>query len=299
MQAYMNMGTKPGQADFTIYREILPRANHFHYVGAITEPGMKALCDMVERGFELYSPSQTTVHVRSAGGLQTALEFVNARFGAWRKEGRQLSIVADTECASAAAMMVTLGPVGTRGAHPLCKLLFHYARAVMDGPAMLEQDAEAVATALKESRERMHGLLQKHLAGSLGVLGFARTLSARAAWLLCEDKSSQTAQLDRYTCDPKPLARFLLCFQEWAGIRITNAEQAGHLITQWNEQIELLFRRDQVVDLRAAWALLLIDQSDGLPAIVRPDAPEPQDTHTLIDDADKVRRASPVGRAAR
>ena len=257
------------KTEHTITPQFAPRKIDFLYAGAITDAGIKELTECVELGFYQYQPILTTVHMRSPGGLARALDYWAYKVRQWQSHGWQIATRADTECASAAAMVVTIGTVGKRFAHPLSQLRFHNPRLITPtGTAILEHDAEVAARMLKESRCHMHGLLKHHLIDSLGTFGFARTLSARAEWLLDEVRSLPSNHLARYAGGPSLLNKVRGMLEGWSKMQLDDPKEAEVLITQWEKQISDIFKLDQIIDLRCAWALLLIDGSDDLPVLI-------------------------------
>src|SRR5690606_3989161 len=86
--------------------------------------------------------------------------------------------------------------------------------------------------------------------------------------LLNEECAHAVSHLARYSYQESPLQGFLEPFGEWADMQVENEQAAMAMIEQWAAQIDMLFRRDQLVDLRAAWVLLLIDTCDALPAML-------------------------------
>ena len=254
--------------EFTIARSFGPRQVQFSYAGPITSLGIKTLAEYVNTALALYQPEEVAVQLRSPGGLMPALEYWEYCKQGWQAQGQVIATQADTECASAAALMVTLGTVGRRSAHPLSRLLFHNPRLVSRDITLLEQDAEEVALALKESRNRMHALLSQHLLGSLGELSFARSLHIRAAWLVEQEHSREYRALQALHRPAHAQAELPEWLDAWAQARPDSQDEAQALITDWTAQIESLFRKEQFIDLQTAWVLLLIDASDLLPPLI-------------------------------
>ena len=167
--------------DHVIIPAFAPRRVAFTYKGTISDAGIKALCEQIDLAIDLYQPMHLLVQLDSPGGSALALDYWISRLKQWRKIGVEIETMADTVCASAAALALAFGVIGRRFAHPLTKLHFHNPRVHTSGPTELQEHlAEDFARVLKASRSRMHGLLKDHLIGSLGKTGFVRTLHARA-----------------------------------------------------------------------------------------------------------------------
>lgn len=280
--------TAADRTAFAISKAFAPRTVQLSYCGPITPQGVKTLVEHVETALTLYQPEVIAVHLHSPGGLMPALEYWVYRQQHWAAQGQIIATEADTECASAAAMMVTLGTVGKRSAHPLSQLLFHNPRMVGRDITLQEQDAEEVARVLKESRTRMHAMLSRHLIDSLGQMRFARSLHARAAWLL---KPENQARQTVYSGSSTPAAN-QEWLDSWAQHRPRNEADARERIAQWSARIEEVFRKDELIDLSTAWALMLIDATETLPPLI-----EPLSTASMQDE-DETQLQAPAHRTA-
>lgn len=270
-----------------------PRALDLHYSGEIDESGIKTLVQLAEQGIALYQPELTTVHMMSPGGSARAMEYWIARTKKWKAAGVEIATHAGIICASAAAMIVTMGSIGSRFAHPLSNMLYHNPRIITkQGSAFLEQDAERAARLLRDSRNRLNQLIKAHLTDSLGLIGFAKTLKSRAAWMLAEGASLPATYFVQDTSEAKMPKDWKERFTRWAKTRVDTASEAQSVIEQWDEQVNDLFKMDQIFDLRFVWALLLIDASEDLPVLVEQDlrTPEPEDQ---LDREIPIERTTP------
>ena len=254
-----------------------PRALDLYYNGEIDDSGIETLVQIAEQGIALYQPERTTVHMTSPGGSARALEYWITRTKKWKTEGIEIATQAGVVCASAAAMIVTMGSIGTRFAHPLSNLLYHNPRIITkQGSAFLEQDAERATRLLRDSRTRLNGLIKAHLTDSLGLVGLAKTLKSRAAWMLADGQSLPAIYFAQSTPEAKLPKDWNERFTDWSKTRVTTASEAQHIVKQWNEQVNDLFKNDQFFDLRFIWALLLIDASEDLPALIERDMSTPE-----------------------
>lgn len=279
-------GDRSGQhSGPTVRMRCSPRAVDVYYDGPIDESGIKELVDVIEQGFALYQPEKTTVQMRSPGGSGRAMEYWIKTTKKWKEQGYEIFTNAGTLCASAGAMIVTLGAVGSRYAHPLAEMLYHNPRIVAhQGSTFREDDAAKVARMLCDSRNRINLQIKQHLTDSLGLLGFARTLNARAAWMLAKGSSLPTTYFIQDSSEAFLPNDWKERFTSWADMRIDDTEAAQLVVSQWEIQINDLFKTDRISDLRFVWALLLIDESEDLPALVEKEMhfPEPED-HQMSD----------------
>lgn len=254
-----------------------PRALDLHYSGEIDESGIKTLVQLAEQGIALYQPELTTVHMMSPGGSARAMEYWIARTKKWKSEGIEIATHAGIICVSAAAMIVTMGSIGSRFAHPLSNMLYHNPRIITrQGSAILEQDAERATRLLRDSRNRLNGLIKAHLTDSLGLIGFAKTLKSRASWMLSEGASLPATYFLQDSSGAKMPKMWKERFTCWAKAPLNTVREAQFIVKQWDEQVNDLFKMDQIFDLRFVWALLLIDASEDLPVLVEEDLRTPE-----------------------
>ena len=254
---------------FDVRIEASARTIDIHYTGAVHDFGIQRLVEIVELGHSIYKPENITVHMRSPGGSARAIEYWVLKSKEWANCGRHVATRAQTTCASAAALMVTMGAVGLRSAHPLSLMLYHNPRLIgQDGSPLLEHDAEKAALLLRESRTRMHLLIKQHLTDSLGVVGFARTICARATWMLRNGSSLPPMYFVQDSCESGISDKWHDLFDGWANLRVDEMAVVQAIVSQWEEQLDQLFRSDRVCDLQLVWALLLIDETEHLPALI-------------------------------
>ena len=72
-------------------------------------------------------------------------------------------------------------------------------------------------------------------------------------------------------------------------MRIDDTEAAQLVVSQWEIQINDLFKTDRISDLRFVWALLLIDESDDLPVLIERDIRLPEIEDHQTSDLSTVR----------
>lgn len=278
----MTDSTQFKSRDHVITPAFAPRSVAFTYRGAISDAGIKALCEQISLAIDLYQPKHLAVQLDSPGGSARALDYWLHRIGFWEKKGVKIETMADTECASAAALMVAFGAVGRRFAHPLSRLHFHNPRLQTSGPTeMLEHHAENFVRVLKASRTRMHAQLQNHLFDSIGKIGVVQTLQSRAQWLLSRgrvDSASDLAKISHQNTSHPDISTAIAVWSQEPSIETDYVES---VLSEWEKRVGELFDRDCQVDLKYAWALCLIDASDELPSLVeRP--------HTDDEEPEKI-----------
>jgi hypothetical protein len=91
----------------------------------------------------------------------------------WRKAGIRIETVALTKCASAAALMLSLGDIGFRLAMPGSKLLYHNARVYASSETPLTSDKlEKLRSSLSRADAEILVAILQHLFSGLGEIFF-------------------------------------------------------------------------------------------------------------------------------
>lgn len=274
----MTSDPRASAQDHTITPTFSPRRVAFEYRGVISDSGIKTLCEYIDLARDLYQPTHLAVQLDSPGGSARALDYWLYRIKKWGEVGVEIETRAGTECASAAALALAFGAVGRRFAHPLTRLHFHNPRLHTAGPTEVqEHHAEDFARVLKASRSRMQNQLNEHLINSLGKRGFVQTLFSRAQWLQHASCAVLSRGRTQIGGEATLHANAENAIEVWSQQSTNNPECIDTAITEWELRLVEMFARDCPIDLRFAWALLLIDESDHLPSLIERSTPSCDD----------------------
>ena len=139
------------------------------FCGPVNTEQIFCLCDEIDSFIELYYYRHVTLEIDSNGGeLQSLLYYIQKLKG-WRKAGIRIETVALTQCASAAALMLSLGDIGHRYAMPKSKLLYHNARVyASDQIPLTSGSLEKLRFSLSKADAEMLVALLNHLFSGLG-----------------------------------------------------------------------------------------------------------------------------------
>ena len=213
-----------------------------------------------------YQHACLTLLVNSPGGQVSGLEYMLDCLKQLRKDGVQIRTQAAFEAMSAAAVLIALGDVGQRVVKRQTRLLFHHARVSNTGHAITAGHATQLAGYLNETSDKVVGLTVSHLVRSCGnarnmaELGLARCAALRAQW----DTVAEQLDLHRQRRDPAWLASIE---QTWRKCADKGSETP--YLTLLGKRLE----RDELMDLREAFSLCLIDSVVGVPAMTLAKAP--------------------------
>lgn len=111
-----------------------------------------AVADEIEHGLNYYGYRHTEVQLDSPGGDALALSYLVDRFSGWKEKGVVLETLGLGRVASAAAILLSLGSHGHRGASARAMLLYHSPRVSAASDVTWTKEAlESAALTLTES----------------------------------------------------------------------------------------------------------------------------------------------------
>jgi ATP-dependent protease ClpP protease subunit len=143
------------------------------FCGPVDTAQIFCLCDEIDSFISQYYYRHVILEIDSNGGeLQSLLYYIQKLKG-WRKQGVRIETVALTKCASAAAVMLSLGDIGHRYAMPRSKLLYHNARVYASSGIPLTSDKlEKLHSSLCRADAEILVALLQHLFSELDAKYF-------------------------------------------------------------------------------------------------------------------------------
>lgn len=144
------------------------------FCGPVNTEQIFCLCDEIDSFIEHYFYNHITLEIDSNGGELQSLLYYTQKLKGWRRTGVIIETIALTSCASAAALMLSLGDIGYRYAMPRAKLLYHNARVYASSETPLTSDKlEKLRSSLSRADAEILVALLQHLFSGLGGKYFA------------------------------------------------------------------------------------------------------------------------------
>ena len=275
-------------------RSLTPTVASYIYRGPISSDGAIVLTDCLSHAFEYYLYDKVSIQFESPGGAYSALEVMASEFQRWQKLGKTISTSSQFECASAAAMLLTLGSWSHRTVNKVTSLLYHFAR-IGAANNLTAMQAGNMAHSIEHVDQRMiESLLKSQLQGAGGGAALVLAIQNRMQVLethwdsIASEMSFRKSTASRV----KPAWHKSLSAICTAG----NVEKS---ISLYKRLLTKSFERDAQIDLRFAYGLCLIDSisdvvgHDGL--LFTPDSvaqgvsPQTSQSQVERDGADVVR----------
>lgn len=139
------------------------------FCGPVNTAQIFCLCDEIDSFVDHYYYTHVTLEIDSNGGELQSLLYYIQRLKGWRRAGIKIETVALTQCASAAALMLSLGDIGHRYAMPRSKLLYHNVRVyASDQVPLTSGSLEKLQSSLNNADAEMLVALLNHLFAGLG-----------------------------------------------------------------------------------------------------------------------------------
>jgi ATP-dependent protease ClpP protease subunit len=222
----------------------------------ISEASAIGIGKHLDRLFGYYHYECVTLKLNSPGGAVVGLEYILECIDSWRLRGRRVQTLAMFRASSAAALLMSLGEVGSRTAHRNSDLLFHHSRIGSTQYALTSGRADKLATALKIVDQEMTQRLVAHCSkGFGGDSDLASEGTTRCQML--RDQGPEIAQ-DLCVSEPRaPLKWLKPVVRMWADCQTRNS------LTPFTKHLVERFEEDSSMDLREAWALGLLDRVKG------------------------------------
>ena len=138
------------------------------FSGPVDTDSIFALCDEIDFAINYYFYQRVAIEIDSPGGEVRSLLYFLQKLKGWRRLGAAIETFALTQCASAAAYMLSLGDLGCRSSMPRAALLYHNARIYSSAQQSLTSDQlEKLRTSLSQTDAEMLVALLRHMYGQL------------------------------------------------------------------------------------------------------------------------------------
>lgn len=226
----------------------------------ITENLATAMEAGLEKLFHYYKYDRIVLRINSPGGLLNALRHMLQYMQHWRNRGCLIDTEVTFSAASAAAVLLSFGQVGSRTAHQHTSLLFHHARISGTTNAITATGAKNIASALKTTDQGLLLRLVEHVvAGSGGTAAYCAQGIAR-----CDLLSNQAAAIANALELPtdkkspswlKSIAKMYL--------DVDAKKNPAPYMRYLAARMEI----DSPMDLREAYVLCLLDRVYGAPEL--------------------------------
>ena len=227
------------------------------FIGQVTEQNIIDLVNVVDRLWTEYYYRHIALRIASPGGDVIALEYFIEALDHWKQRNLPVTTRALTSCASAAAIMLSLGDYREASASSI--LLYHYSRIANlghHGP-ITSESAEVISENLKRIDDKMRAKLVDRVlerdsvdwGGKLTKLGEEDRIALRS---LRTEWSNRTGE--RMTDDDDES-----WFDDW--LRTTRAEtDRFRLRNRWSVLYDALLDEDKPISATLAVRLGLIDR---------------------------------------
>lgn len=233
--------------------------------GQLTDASVRGLIKELDYGFDYYQFPQITVCLDSPGGEYLAMHRLLNAFKARRLSNRAVHVHAAHMCASAAALVLAYGTWGKRTVEPDTHLLFHWTRATFEAGQVLTSDSAAIlARGLSTvDQKTLAQLVTAMSEGAGGVNALLDTMMSRLQEVL--DHWVPIAATLHSEMDRRSVKQFAWVKEMQRNIKRWSAEcdatkQTKGIVTFLKSH----FERDQMMDLRQAYAMCLIDRVQGV-----------------------------------
>lgn len=210
--------------------------------------------------FGYYKYERIILRISSPGGLLGALRHILEYIQNWRLKGHLVETEVTFCAASAAAVLLSFGDVGSRTAHRHTSVLYHHSRVGGTASVITASGANYLASLLASTDQNLLLRLITHVVkGSGGIRAFSIQGSAR-----CELLSVHSEDISMALELPAGVKRpqwFKPILHMYRGI----GEKLNH--DAYRQYLAKRMESDTPMDLREAYALCLIDRVHGVPAL--------------------------------
>lgn len=224
----------------------------------ITENLATAMEAGLQKLFNYYKYDRIVLRINSPGGLLNALRHMLQYIQHWRNRGCLIDTEATFGAASAAAVLLSFGQVGSRTAHLHTSLLFHHARISGTTNIITASSARTIATALKTTDKGMLMRLVEHVvSGSGGIAAHCAQGITR-----CDLLSNQAAAIANAL--ELPIDRKSPSWLKSVSKMYLDVDAKKHP-APYMRYLAARMEIDSPMDLREAFALCLLDRVHDVP----------------------------------
>ena len=137
------------------------------FSGPVDANRIFALCDEIDSLINEYYYSRIRIEIDSSGGEAKSLLYFCEKLKEWRRTGARIETKALTLCASAAALMLSMGEIGFRAAMPKTMLLYHNARINLSQRPLTSDVLAKLGSSLCKTDSDMLVSLMRHIYGGV------------------------------------------------------------------------------------------------------------------------------------
>lgn len=210
--------------------------------------------------FGYYKYERIILRISSPGGLLGALRHILEYIENWRHKGYLVETEVTFCAASAAAVLLSFGEVGSRTAHRHTSVLYHHSRVGGTASVITASGANYLASLLASTDQNLLLRLITHIVkGSGGIQAFSNQGSARCQ-LLRINSADISLALELPVEAKRPLW-FMPILAMYRGL----GEKSNH--DAYRKYLAKRMESDTPMELREAYALCLIDRVHGVPEL--------------------------------
>ena len=210
--------------------------------------------------FGYYQYRKVVLRINSQGGSLLALTDITDGLDHWRQKGREIHTVGTFRAASAGALLLSLGHVGTRTVNRHTSIQYHHSRVGGTAPVLTAGSADMLAETMRRIDAKLIGGLVTHIVNGFGdVSDWVDEALARCE-LMCMATAAieKELDLDKSSKSQKWLTGVKRMFDE-CRLRGTTSAYQRYLAKR--------FAADTGMDLREAYCLVLIDRIKLVPSL--------------------------------
>lgn len=222
--------------------------------GVISEETALEFERRLESLFDYYQYRSLQVDINSPGGSHSGLFHILFVMSRARKQGLRIHCKSTFLAASAGALLLALGEVGSRTVHCYTTVLFHYCRA-QNLPQVTADSAQHISQAMQQADQTVLTFIQQHLlSGFGGEQALVQEGIARCKLLLqAKGVTNRTTTIGDYAAIKGVLAM-------WQRVETSKAKAP---LSIYEQALKKLFLVDRPLDVGSAYALGLIDLVEG------------------------------------
>jgi ATP-dependent protease ClpP protease subunit len=229
--------------------------------GELDESAALATERAMNKLFAYFQYEGIVLRINSPGGQLVSLSHILQFVEHWRSRGREVHTEATFQAASAAALLLALGEVGTRTVQRHTSVLFHHTRVAGAGSAITAGSADQIASVLRRTDL---GILKRVVTHAIDGHG-SLILLCQEGLARCEMLRQNAAEIAADLDDDVPSGRSTRWLTATSSVYQECAKKGSAMPYQ-----RLLAKRlehDTPMKIIEAYALMMIDRVYGMPRI--------------------------------
>lgn len=241
---------------------LTPHDANYIYSGAICDEGALVLSQALTDCFDYYKYDRVSLQLESTGGTASSLDMLLRIFSKWRRSGKKISIRTDFQCASAAALLLSMSHWGDRRVDQGAMLLYHFTRIGGSVANLTATQAENMAHSMDALDQHMlTRLLFELKESSGGARGLLNTIRKR---MDCLDEHWNWV---KSRMQPSSFVKASPRKPTWhkaARAICKDGTKPDSAIALYEKHMLNRFKQDSPMDVREAYVFCLIDQIDDV-----------------------------------